>query len=67
MVPPQEPSGETTLPGAEGDGAAEEALVDDAGLAVDEAGLTVEVAAFAELEPPLEPQLPKADWQPVPQ
>jgi hypothetical protein len=47
-----------TLPPAEGEG--EAALVDVA------AGLGV-VEAALELTAPLEPQLPKALWQPVPQ
>jgi hypothetical protein len=57
VVPPHEPSVEA-LPVAfvaDGEGAA---LVVDAGLAV--------VAGFV-LATPLEPQLPKPDWHPVPQ
>jgi hypothetical protein len=51
VVPPHEPSVETLPEALEADGA---------GAAVVDAGLVVETA-------PLEPQLPKPVWQPVPQ
>lgn len=57
-----------TLAPADGDAAAEDALVDEAAMGVDDAAFDVEDAALVELTATeLEPQLPKADWQPVPQ
>lgn len=71
LVPAQLPSVDT-FPPAEGEGTADEALVEV--LTVDEAALVDETAlvdealrADEELITPLPPQLPKEDWQPVPQ
>lgn len=66
-VLPQVPSVET-LEAEVAVAAADVLAVEVAGLTVEVAGLTVLVAALvAEETAPLLPQLPKPDWQPVPQ
>ena len=67
-VPAQVPSVETLLAEEVAVAAADVLVVEVAGLAVELAALAVELAALVEEETALLlPQLPKPDWQPVPQ